>query len=185
MSMYMTLNKDDALLAFSRHATSKILTDDDLKFLDNDEISSIFVNGAKNIFIDVEIPAIPSFAGYYISRIYVEYFKNRKSNGEPSKKAAVFLENDTDSVITFSGTFNIGDMKKSDPMVTTFKDGLFYVIVECSPMHNDAANKVIDIKAVLDEHRMYSLGMVGVTTVVTESARFLSICRSLLFCGMQ
>ena len=53
-------------------------------------------------------------------------------------------------------------MKEADSSVASFKNGLFYIIVECLPLHNNDAESSIDTKAVFDWHRMYYLGMTGV-----------------------
>lgn len=113
----------------------------------------------KTISIDVSISNAQEYAGFHISKIYVEYYKNRNTLGVPSEKAALAYSNTDPSVREYSGTFSITTMREAEPKLVSFEGGLFYIIVVCESGTGTNVDVLRDVGSVLDWHKVYSLGM--------------------------
>lgn len=113
----------------------------------------------EKISLDVSINTSEEYLNFYISRIYVEYYKNRNAIGVPSEKAAIAFSNEDTSVVSYVGDFNIRTMREYEPKLSSFQGGLFYIIVVCKNESGQEVEIVRDIASVLDWRKVHSLGM--------------------------
>lgn len=120
------------------------------------------------LIVDCEIENVDIYANMYISSIYLDYYKNTTAASMPSSKAVCLYEN-TGSDTTVKGkrvTLTELGLSSAGMGVSAFKDGLFYVIVNCDgtlpsnignyPCGYDDTTKVA---VVLDWKTLYERGM--------------------------
>lgn len=120
-----------------------------------------------DISIDIKQEEYATQAGYYIKKIYVEYFKNRNADGTPSALAGIAFSATDKSTTEYTGDFNISTMQEHDPMLTTFSGGMFYIIVECASAE-DEEETIYDTGAVIDWNEFYRIGMMVVANYASK-----------------
>lgn len=106
--------------------------------------------------------------GYFISAVYLEYYKNRNVTGAPSEKTYTAYSYASGARLT-SVSLEVGSgYLDYDTMgVAKFNDGLFYVIVSCKkyltdPEDEEDIDVVNEFGAVLDWNCVYNIGMKAV-----------------------
>lgn len=118
-----------------------------------------FTDDNQNLSIDISIEDTETYAGYYISKVYVEYYQNRNVTGAPSDFAAVAFENTDTSVTSYSGKLSVEAMRTANPKVQSYSGGLFYVTVVCVDSADEDSDVIGETGAVLDWQKVYQLGM--------------------------
>ena len=120
------------------------------------------------LIVDCEVERVDIYNDMYIKSVYLEYYKNANAASMPSSKAACIYENKNDdkkvkalrlSVLESSlGRMNLG--------TTSFKNGLFYIIVNCDGMMPPSIinypcgyDEQTKIGAVVDWKTFYNIGM--------------------------
>ena len=85
------------------------------------------------LIIDCEVEQVDVYKNMFIQSIYIEYYKNANPASMPSEKALCVYDNTTSDVKVRAKRLNVrlDTIAKSDMGVTTFDNGLFYVIVNC------------------------------------------------------
>jgi len=124
-------------------------------------------NDIDKLYYDVSIPT-SSQTDYYITGVYLEYYKNRNVTNAPNPSTALVILDNTGTIAPVDKTKYraYGTVYKSqldyDTMgVATFEDGLFYLIVSWKnkdeELHPD--DEAADVKSVLDWNAVYNRGM--------------------------
>lgn len=83
--------------------------------------------------IDCQIDDAAVYDNMYIKEIYLEYYKNASAASMPSSKAYRIYNNSTSdtTVRRMQMTVLPAELESMNFGITTFQDGLFYVIVVC------------------------------------------------------
>ena len=122
----------------------------------------------KCLIIDFEVERVDVFKDKYVEAVYLEYYKNANPVGVPGEKAVTVWENArNDNTIKSKRIYYRLKQEDATKMgVTTFDNGLFYVIVKCAgepgyqitnmPCGSD---NPYQIGAILDWKAFYNRGM--------------------------
>lgn len=122
----------------------------------------------SEILVDCFMENLSVYDKMYIDTIYVEYYKNARTDGELSDKAIqIYSNEDKDmEVKAVRAKLSIDKSVIETFGITTFENGLFYVVVQCDgtpgtelftlPCGYDDTK---DVGVVLDWKRMYEIGM--------------------------
>ena len=120
------------------------------------------------LIIDFEIERVDVFKNMYVESVYLEYYKNALPTGIPGEKSVLIWNNDNDDNTIKARRINyrLTDQDASVMGVSTFDNGLFYVIVKCAgepsyqilnmPCGSDNPYR---IGAILDWKAFYTRGM--------------------------
>ncbi len=129
---------------------------------------------AKCMVIDFEIEKVDVYKPMYIQSVYLEYYKNANAVSMPSGKAYCLYENKGEdrNVRAMRLNFPVDGLRNTDLGVTTFVNGLFYVIVNCGgepasivgymPCTYDDTRR---IGAILDWKAFYDRGMAYISSL--------------------
>lgn len=118
--------------------------------------------------IDCQIDDAQVYENMYIKEIYLEYYKNASSASMPSSKAYKIYDNSNDdtTVRRRQQTVTKADLGWAEFGVSTFSDGLFYVIVKCDGVigpeianYPCGADSTTKIGVALDWKAVYRRGM--------------------------
>ena len=127
------------------------------------------------LIVDCEIENVDVYANMYIQSIYIDYYKNTSAVSLPSSKAFLWWENTGSDATIRSRRVSISKaaLSRADFGISTFDDGLFYVIVNCGgnptsniiyyPCGSDNPQR---IGVVLDWRSFYQRGMSYVNSIV-------------------
>lgn len=122
----------------------------------------------KCLVIDFEVENVDVFKDMYVEAVYLEYYKNANPTGVPGEKAVTVWENtrDDNSIRAKRIYYRLNTTDSAKMGVTTFDNGLFYVIVKCAgepgyqitnmPCGSD---NPYQIGAILDWKAFYTRGM--------------------------
>ena len=86
------------------------------------------------LIVDCEIENVDLYKNMYIESIYIDYYKNTSAVTMPSDKAFLVYENKTGdtSVRAKRVSMSAVSLTRSEFGISSFDDGLFYVIVNCA-----------------------------------------------------
>lgn len=86
------------------------------------------------LIIDFEVENVDVFKNMYVEAVYLEYYKNANPAGAPGEKAVTVWENtnDNNTVRAKRIYYRLSQTDSTKMGVTTFDNGLFYVIVKCA-----------------------------------------------------
>lgn len=122
----------------------------------------------KCLIIDFEVERVDVFKDMYVEAVYLEYYKNANPVGVPGEKAVTVWENtrDDNTIKAKRIYYRLNQSDATKMGVTTFDNGLFYVIVKCAgtpgyqisnmPCGSDNPYRV---GAILDWKAFYDRGM--------------------------
>lgn len=120
------------------------------------------------LIVDCEIENVDIYKNMYISSIYLDYYKNASAASMPSSRAMCIYDNTSSntSIKAQRITLTQNALVSGNMGVNEFKDGLFYVIVNCDgtlpatignfPCGYDDTTK---IAVILDWKTLYERGM--------------------------
>lgn len=127
------------------------------------------------LIVDCEIENVDVYANMYIKNIYIDYYKNASAVNMPTSSAYTIYDN-TDDDTTIKGkrvVFDAGQLSEAGFGISSFSDGLFYVIVDCGGVPDSAVNFMPcgydvprEIGVVLDWVSFYKKGMEYVTSML-------------------
>lgn len=85
------------------------------------------------LVIDCEVENVDVYANMYIQKIYLEYYKKTSAASMPGENAFLVYENTLPdkSVRGKRVTLSVNALRFTHFGISSFDDGLFYVIVEC------------------------------------------------------
>ena len=86
------------------------------------------------LIVDCEIENVDLYKNMYIESICIDYYKNTSAVSMPSDKAFLVYENKTgDTTVRAKRvSMSVNSLARSEFGISSFDDGLFYVIVTCA-----------------------------------------------------
>lgn len=127
-----------------------------------------FSDDLKTLTIDCELEDTGTDEeneGFFISAVYLEYYKNRNVTGAPSdKKYTAYSYTSGTRLTSIELEIESSDLDYDTMGVAKFDEGLFYVIVSCKkyltdPEDEEEIEVVNEFGAVLDWNCVYNIGM--------------------------
>lgn len=120
------------------------------------------------LIVDCEVERVGIYKDMYVKSVYLEYYKNANAASMPSSKAVCIYENTNDDKTVKAIRLKVmqSSLGRMDFGTTSFKNGLFYVIVNCDgTMPASIVNypcgydEQTDIGAIIDWKSFYNIGM--------------------------
>ena len=120
------------------------------------------------LIVDCEVERVDIYQDMYVKSVYLEYYKNANAASMPSSKAVCIYENTNNDKKVKAVRLKVmqSSLGRMNFGTTSFKGGLFYVIVNCDgDMPASIVNypcgydEQTDIGAVLDWKSFYNIGM--------------------------
>lgn len=123
----------------------------------------------QSMIIDCEIEDTDANPNVFIDNIWIEYYKNRNADTVYSNKAIKVYSKVEDPSPQARKKISVSKsvLATGKTGVTTFENGLFYVIVECYDT-TDEEVFYVDTWAVLDWQAVYNIGMNAVAQITAS-----------------
>lgn len=133
-------------------------------------------DGHTKMVIDCSIMSSYLYANMHIDSIYLDYYKNVDFSGVPSPKAVKVSPEFTEPMRAYKVVISEEFLNETDWGIDTFKDGLFFVIVQCEGVPAPEASSVLPcgfddavaIAAVPDWESFYAAGMQYISSLFSK-----------------
>jgi len=131
------------------------------------------------LIVDCEIEQIGLYSDVYIKTIYLDYYEYVDGSGFPTTKSFVLYDNEDDDTRVKGQRIAMVDtaLSRTEFGINSFKDGLFYVTVECAgtlPASVSSlpcgADSMLDTQVVIDWKGFYERGMQYISSMVSGCA---------------
>ena len=134
-------------------------------------------NDGRKLYIECAVEDFNIYNDVYISKIYVDYYKNRLSSGSPSEHAICVYDNVDDdyTVKSYSATVYESQIEGVSFGTAHFAGGLFYVYVICDVHGTSLASadcgwdNMTTMGIIADWKKVYDEGMVFTADVANNS----------------